>query len=309
VRWPWLAGLTVAALAAAAPVAGQSQPPPCSSAVGRPSIAIEEHGSSVLYATHNLALKVSGNFDVQVRSVSAPAAHVDLEPEENPEGGPVLVTDKAGAFPVTAVFKAFEHDGSECTTSASTTAQLAAPARSTAGKLKRPHYLVKKRRLYPANPTFRFKVAPDKAAPDRSPFTVRARVSRRLKLPGKGAKAKTKTYPQREFEFKEPKHLQNGCQYELVCPRRTARGFAKGVEVGVRPIGGGRLATKGLRLVVTSPSGYPADRALKFFQSPWGLDLQVLQSGRQIARLKVVARCSGGGQSSRCRFKKVLLAR
>ena len=38
-------------------------------------------------------------------------------------------------------------------------------------------------------------------------------------------------------------------------------------------------------------------------------ELQVLQGGRPLARLKLVARCSGGGQSSQCRFKKVALAR
>ena len=60
-RWPLVAGLTLTALAAAAPVEGQSQPPPCSSAVGRPTITVVESGSSVLYATHDLTLKTGGN--------------------------------------------------------------------------------------------------------------------------------------------------------------------------------------------------------------------------------------------------------
>jgi hypothetical protein len=307
-RWPWLSGLVVAGLAGAAPVAGQSEPPPCSSAVARPSIAIEEHGSSVLYATHSLALKVSGNFDVKVRSVSAPNAHVEVEPEDDPEGGPVLVSDNAGTLPVTAVFTAFEQDGSECTTSASTTAQLAAPARSKVSKLKRPGYLVRKRRLYKPNPIFSFSVKPDKAAPDRRPFTVTARVSHRLRLPGKGVKARKKDYPQRAFEMGEHKSL-TFCQGELLCPRRTKRGFPKEVELDVRPHNDDGAATKGIKVIARSPAGYPADRALKFFQTPWGVDLQVFQAGHRLARLRVVARCSGGGQSSRCRFKKVLLAR
>jgi hypothetical protein len=303
-RWPLAAGLTLTALAAAAPVEGQSQPPPCSSAVQRASISVVETGSSVLYATHDLTLKTGGNPDVQLRSVSAPNAHVDLETE----GKPLLVSDRAGALPVTAVFSAFEHDGTECTTSASTTAQLAAPARSKVSKLQRPHYVVPKRKLYKPNPKFSFTVKPDKAAPDRSPFTVRVRVSHRLRLPGKGVKAKTKVYFQRLFEIGEPNSIAY-CQGELVCPRRTQRGWRKEVEVDVRPHRDDGPATHGLKVVVTSPAGYPADRALKFFQTPYGVDLEVLQAGRRLARLKLVARCSGGGQSSKCRFKKVALAR
>ena len=235
---------------------------------------------------------------------SVPAAHVEID-QDVPT---VLVTDRAGPFPVTAVFTGFEHDGSECTTSASTTVQLLSPARSKASKLKRPRYLVRKRKLYKPNPTFSFTVKPDKAAPDRRPFTVTARVSHRLRLPGKGAKARTKSYFQRQFEVGEPKSL-TFCQGELLCPRRTQRGWAKEVELDVRPHIDDGTASKGIKVIAKSPAGYPADRALKFFQTPWGLDLQVFQAGRRLARLRVVARCSGGGQSSRCRFKKVLLAR
>jgi hypothetical protein len=301
-RWPVAAGLTCAAFAAAAPVEGQSQPPPCSSAVGRPTITVVETGSPVLYASHDLTLKTGGNPDVQLRSVSAPNTHVDLETE----GKPLLVSDRAGALPVTAVFSAFEHSGDECTTSASTTAQLAAPGRSKASKLKRPHYVVPKRKLYKPNPTFSFSVKPDKAVPDRSPFTVRARISHRLKLPGKGSKLRTKVYPQRDFEATH--NSLKFCQGELLCPRRTSLGWRKEVEIDVRPHND-EPATRGVKVLVISPSGYPATHSHRFFQTPYGVDLQVVQSGRRLARLKLVVRCSGGGQSSKCRFKKVALAR
>jgi hypothetical protein len=307
-RLHWLAGLTLAAVAAVAvPAAGQSDPnPPCSSAVQRPSISLVEPGSSNLYATHTLRIEVSpqGDTTPSVKSASGPGAHFD----DNGGDGPfTLVTDNAGPFPVTAVLTAFEN-GSPCDMTVSTTAQLASPAKSKTSKLRRPHYVVPRRRLYKPHPKFSFTVTPDKGAADRSPFTIRARVSRRFKLPGKGGKLRKQVYPQRLFERVE----RDGtfCQLALVCAPRSKRGFMKGVDVDVRTLGNlSGLATKGLKIVVTSPSGYPADRALKFFQTPWGLDLQVLQSGRQLARLKVVARCSGGGQSSRCRFKKVGFAR
>ncbi len=266
-----------------------------------------ETGSATLYASHTLRVEVvpQGDNTPSIKSASGPGAHFD----DNSGDGPfTLVSDTPGPFPVTAVLSSFESNGTSCSMTASTTVQLASPARSKASKLKRPHYLVPKRKLYKPNPTFSFTVKPDKAAPDRTPFTVKARVSRRFKLPGKGAKAKTQVYPQRFFDFKESNTLLKYCRLELVCPPHTGRGFPKGVEVDVRPHAD-RIASKGLKVIAISPSGYPADRALKFFQTPWGLDLQVLQSGRQIARLRVVARCSGGGQSSRCRFKKVHLAR
>jgi hypothetical protein len=304
VRWGWVAAVITVGLAAAVPALGQSQPPPCSSAVAQPSIAVVEKGSAVTYATHSLQLKVTPDGTFNIRSVSAPGAHVELGDDN---AIPLIVSDKAGALPVTAVLTGFEN-GDECTTSASTTAQLASPARSRVSKLKRPGYLVPRRKLYKPNPTFSFTVKPDKAAPDRRPFTVKARVSHRLRLPGKGTKAKTKTYFQRRFEIGEPKSL-TFCQGELLCPRRTQRGWVKEVELDVRPHIDDGTASKGIKVIAKSPAGYPADRSLKFFQTPWGLDLQVFQAGRQLARLKVVARCSGGGQSSRCRFKKVALAR
>lgn len=298
-----LAAMTAFGLAAAVPALGQSEPPPCSGAVPPPVIAVHEPGSPVPYATHTLKLRVSGNTDVQIRSVSAADTHVDLEPETGPE----LVTDRSGPFSVGAVYTAFEQDGSECTTSASTTVSLTAPARSRVTRLKRPRYSVPQRKLYKPNPEFSFSVKPDKAAPDRSPFTVRARVSRRFRLPGKSAKARSRIYPQREFEIPDSRQGLTFCRQMLLCPRRTQRGWAKELEIDVQPYE--RPATRGIRVTVTSPSGFPADRALKFFQTPWGIDLQVLQAGRRLARFKAVGRCSGGGQSSKCRFKQVGLAR
>jgi hypothetical protein len=306
-RWPWLAGLIAVGLAAVSPALGQDDLPPCSSAAAPATFTVVDSGFSSLYATHALHLKPSqqGEEPPFVRSASAPGARVLTDDGDT---APVLVSDNPGPLTVSAVLHAIDSDGKACRADATTTVQLLSPARSKVSKLKRPGYLVRKRRLYKPNPTFSFTVKPDKAAPDRRPFTVTARVSHRLRLPGKGAKVRTKAYPQRRFEIGEPQSLKF-CQGELLCPRRTKRGWAKEVELDVRPHIDDGAATKGIKVIAKSPAGYPADRALKFFQTPWGLDLQVFQAGHRLARLRVVARCSGGGQSSRCSFKKVLLAR
>ena len=306
-RWRWLAGLIAAGLAAAPPALGQDDFQPCSSAAAPATFTVVDSGFSSLYATHTLHLKAAqqGEEPPFVRSASAPGARVFADDSDTP---PVLVSDSPGPLTVSAVLLATDSDGKACTANVTTTVQLLSPARSKVSKLKRPGYLVPKRRLYKPNPIFSFTVKPDKAAPDRRPFTVTARVSHRLRLPGKGAKARTKAYLQRGFEMGEHKSL-TFCQGELLCPRRTKRGWPKEVELDVRPHNDDGAATKGIKVIARSPAGYPADRALKFFQTPWGLDLQVFQAGHRLARLRVVARCSGGGQSSRCRFKKVLLAR
>ena len=64
-----------------------------------------------------------------------------------------------------------------------------------------------------------------------------------------------------------------------------------------------------LRVQLVSPNGYPPpyrrgpQQALR--KTPFGADIELFQSGRRIARLRVVASCLGGGQSARCKFRKI----
>jgi hypothetical protein len=39
--------------------------------------------------------------------------------------------------------------------------------------------------------------------------------------------------------------------------------------------------------------------------TPFGVDVEVLQSGQRIARVRIAARCDSYRQSSRCRFKRI----
>jgi hypothetical protein len=57
------------------------------------------------------------------------------------------------------------------------------------------------------------------------------------------------------------------------------------------------------------PTGYPAPfkrgKRSREIPTPFGADVELLQGGQRIARLRVVANCKGLGQSSRCRFRKI----
>ncbi len=127
--------------------------------------------------------------------------------------------------------------------------------------------------------------------------------TRRLRLPGKRAKAATQIVAQRFSDVPETPD-ERRC---LICPRRTSRGFAKGPEVRTFEIGSFRLHSNGLRVRLISPYDYPVLRGRRevIRKAPFGADVELLQSGRRIARLRIVARCFTGGQSSRCRFRKI----
>ena len=63
-----------------------------------------------------------------------------------------------------------------------------------------------------------------------------------------------------------------------------------------------------MRIRLRALDGYPVrirGGRERFVTPPFGADIEVLQSGRRIARLRVVARCRGNGQSDYCRFRKI----
>jgi hypothetical protein len=119
-----------------------------------------------------------------------------------------------------------------------------------------------------------------------------------MKVPGPGAKTASHDYPLREFEVGYDAESR-GC--ELLCSPVTDRGFQKRIEVGVQRVSGG------LKVLVTTPTGlhFSTRRGEGFKPTPWGVDVEVLQSGRRIARLRAAARCDSFGQSSKCKFKTV----
>ena len=53
------------------------------------------------------------------------------------------------------------------------------------------------------------------------------------------------------------------------------------------------------------PTSYPRGGRGRIIPTPWGVDVEVLQSGRRVARLRAAGRCTQGGQAAKCTFKKV----
>ena len=300
-----LTGLVV--LVAASGGANADETTPCPAGQPPPKLSVADPaGAGGLYATHllrvNLGAPAQGSADL--RSLTAPGARIFAEDDSN---RPTLVSDRPAQLTLTAVVVIRDtetlpdQDDYSCTMTVTTTVELLAPKRGVFGNFKRPRFIVPARKLYSPEPDFSFTVKPAKVGSDKSPFTVRARASRRLKVPGRAVKAASHQYPLREFEFSDRE--QRGC--ELICSRVTDRGFAKSVSVRVDRIGNNGLG--GLKVNVISPTGVYFSRGSDeaFRPTPFGVDVQVLQSGRRIARLRVAARCDSSGQSSRCRFKTV----
>lgn len=184
--------------------AGADETTPCPADQPRPTLlVVDPAGAGSLYATHllrvNLEAPSEGSADA--RSFTAPGARIFTEDDSN---RPTLVSDTPGQLTLTAVVVVRDterlpyQDDYSCTMTVTTTVGLQAPQPSVFGDFKRPRYTVPSRKLYSPSPDFSFTVRLAKVGADHSPFTVRARGSRRLKVPGAGVKAGSHDYPLRE---------------------------------------------------------------------------------------------------------------
>jgi hypothetical protein len=280
------------------------EPPPCPPDQPPPTLSLSDpKGAGSFFATHVLRAKVEGG---EVRSFTAPGARIFSQDDAS---RPELVSDTPGPLTATAVVVIRDterlpyQDDYSCTTSVATTVELLAPAASVFGNFRRPRYIVPARKLYSPSPTFSFTVKLAKVGVDLSPFTVRARGSSRLKVPGAGAKQASHNYALREFEIPDREESR---RCELLCTPVTDRGFAKRIAVHVEQLGT-RPGAGGVKITVEPPTGlhFFARGDERFKPTPWGVDVEVLQSGRRLARLRAAGRCDSFGQSSTCRFKTI----
>ena len=280
-------------------------PPPCPPDQPPPTLSLSDpKGAGSFFATHILRAKLEGG---EARSFTAPGARFFSQDNAN---RPELVSDTPGPLTVSAVVVIRDterlpyQDDYSCTTGVATSVELLAPAPSVFGNFRRPRYIVPSRKLYSPSPTFSFTVKLAKAGSDLSPFTVRARGSSRLKVPGAGVRQASHVYPLREFEVPDREGGSRRC--ELLCTPVTDRGFAKRIAVHVEQLGS-RPGAGGLKITVEPPTGlhFFARGEERFKPTPWGVDVEVLQSGRRLARLRAAGRCDSFGQSSTCRFKTI----
>lgn len=297
---PTLAAVLVTFLSVPS-IAVAYEPPPCPADQPPPTLSVSDpKGAGSLFATHVLRAKIQGG---EVRSFSAPGARIFNQDDAS---RPELVSDTPGPLTATAVVVITDterlpyQDDYSCTTSVAATVDLLAPGPSVFGNFKRPRYIVPARKLYSPSPDFSFTVKLAKVGADLSPFTVRARGSSRLRVPAAGVRPASHVFFLREFELEE--HSGGGCA--LLCSPVTSRGFLKRVEVGAGPLD---TRPGGLKVTVTAPTGlhFFARGAERFKPTPYGVDVEVLQSGHRVARLRVAARCDSFGQSSTCRFKTI----
>jgi hypothetical protein len=309
----------LALLAALSGGAGADETTPCPADQPRPALSIRDHaGRDSLYATHLLQAGVEppSTGSAVARSFTAPGARIFTEDGET---RPTLVSDTPGPLTLTAVVVIRDRgrlpasDDYSCTTTVTTTVGLQSPQPSVFGDFERPRRLgVPGRKLYPREPNFSFTVKVAKLGADMSPFTVRARGAGRLELPRPGAKAASYDYPLRDFElagWNESVGYQFGGRVrrcELICSPVNRWGFSKRVAVWADRLDGRR---GGVEVTVVPPTGLPDLVGGKYRRTPtpFGVDVEVLQSARRVARLRIAARCDlgGKGQATTCRFKTI----
>jgi len=282
---------------------------PCTASRAKPQIVlVDRNRATTPTATHELGLKLTqaGASGVEVRSIHAPGARVDTEGAAG-EANALLWVDKPG--PLTVTVSAADEDpaldparrgiDTACTHTVSQTFAIAPATVTRAGKLKRPFLVDRARRLWHRRVYYSFSVAPKGPGADRSPLTVRARATRKSKYPSARTRAVTQAYGLRDFDVKEPLPSRSCGEETLICPP-MAGSFAKGLTVyGFRDGGG-------VKIMVMVPTSYPS-RVLgrRHIPTPWGVDVEIFQSGRRVARLRAAGRCTEGGQAARCTFKRV----
>ncbi len=279
---------------------------PCTPSKPRPSIALVDPGAgAAIYATQELRVKLSlpGVSGFGARSVTAPGARVDMEGAEGTGAAALLTIDQPGPLTVTA--RVADEDpaldpgdtgaDTECTHTVSASFDILAPTATKVGKLRRPRLVDRARNLWYRRVAYSFRVSPSGPGADRSPLTVRARVARRARYPGARSRVVSWAYGMREHDYVE----KRGCN--LICAPEGPRGFSKGIGVRVEELG-----RRGLKVSVDVPTGYFSRNGLdnRLIPTPFGVDVEVFQSGVRIARLRAAGRCDSYGQAANCRFKK-----
>ncbi len=305
--------LPLGVLATPAPVAAEV---PCTTAAKAGLKVVDRAGAGRIYATHELTVVAlgTGSETSLDRSTTSASGARRLDDAES-GADPTFVRDTPGPLTVRAVVTTTDPsrptDDSSCSAVVSTTVALL-PPRSPLVTVKRPRRGRDGRGhvIYPDPPTFTIRVR-HAVGTSRLPITLRAHVTKRLRLPSGGSKAVTRSYAQRASDFvEEPESARGRCDADtIICARKAKGGWPKSTELTAFPRGSTRLFPNGLDVKLLPPTGYPPPfrhgPQQREIPTPFGADVELLQGGRRFGRLRVVAKCDGEGQSSRCRFRKI----
>jgi hypothetical protein len=287
--------LVVLALVVAPGAAAQTPDPPCPA--GTPSPVFTVNGKTApVYTTNELTVRVRQPGDSSAYPLSFEISGARLMPSDDEGDSNTLhaIADVPGTLTASAVMTTYPDQGSgeSCTVSGSATFEIK-QATVPVVTLRRPRPLLSDPPLL-WDSEWRLVVALGPTV-DRSPLTVEARAIRRAKLPGKGAKRRTRTIALRASDQVEDDESDQG---QLISSPRV-NSWPKGAQVDVFS-----KTARTLIVQTTLPSGYPSGpRGLTRAKSPVGVDVRILQSGRAIGRLRLAGRCEGRGQFYLCRFK------
>jgi hypothetical protein len=302
--------LVVIAAVLAPGASAQTTYPPC--APGTPTPTFTVNGKALpVYTTHDLLVRVRQPGDPNFSVLSFEASGVRTLPrdDESDRGTIAAIGDSPGTLTAEATVLTEAGDGSSCTVSGSGSFEVRTATTPGVSPLRRP-------RPYKPDPKltwdseFRFTVKPGPTG-DHSPITVEARGIPRARVPGAGVRAGSRTFVIRRSDAVddglEDRVLGTCSVWTLVCPKKV-KTWATGPEINVYQRN--ESATrKALEIHVTLPRGYPSGpRGLERHRSPAGVDVKVIQAGRNIARLRIAGLCQDSGQYSRCRFKKLTTA-
>jgi hypothetical protein len=266
---------------ASVPAGGQETAPPCPPAdAAKPVFASADFpgGGHTLFATHPVTLGVgfpSSGPSATLTGFNAPDltpvdGELNVPPFASFDGDVVTITlrgDRPGTYPETATWSQNDAAGHECAGSASASVTLAPVTPPHLTGPKVTHGLPEESRVT-------LKVPADG---DLRPVTVRYRAVAERRFPGSGARVHAFTFP-------------------LVQP-----------ESADRPAFHGSVRVGGLKLRIGPQRRFTFSVRARPRGTPFGYDLQVLQGGALVSRLRVTGRCKRVAGLVTCRRGKVRL--
>lgn len=278
-------GALTAVVVAAAPGTRAQGAAPCPPGSEMPTITAEdfEAGSgATLTATHDIDVDARFSNGLGARDSFQFSAPAGVTLRSQGPTGTRLVSDAAGAIPLTVSWTELRSDGPDCTASTSTTLQLQAPTPLTFAKLPAALRKLGKKSIGRYSAGWSVTQAVGRYT-DLRPVEIRLRGTARARLPGPTTPFKTATLP-----------LRGGAGKQRVL--RSSRWRVTGYVSFRRPPTlslDSRLDTHSHRY-----------HAL-------GYELQVLQGGRLMLRVRAAGRCIGGlfGEAGSCKWHTVKVER
>jgi hypothetical protein len=296
VRLPLAALAAALALGlAASPAGGQGEPPCSPDIAAQPVFGVGDYPDRVgdpLFATHAVTIGAGFPSSGPTATVTGFSAGQGLTPVSDELGTQPLPSfdgdvqaltvtgDQPGSYPATVTWTQFDPAAdANCSGSASTTFSLAAPS---------PPHLTKPRatRGLPDESRVTLKFP---AGADERPLVVRYRAVAKRRFPGHGARVHAFTVPLlvNPYGHATPIHgtVRVGGLKVTIGPERTLNGtFPLGPQfvfhVRARP--------------------YPRG-------TPYGYEIEILQGGRRVTRLRVTGRCGRVGGLVTCKRGKLRL--